>query len=232
MIRDVAAALTEILSPPFRAVLWKVLGLTVGLLVLAVLALHQGLLALVHLPYPWLQTVASVLAGLGLIVGSVFLVAPVSAIVAGFFVDDLAERVEAEVDPLGPKGQPLSLGKSVWLGVRFGLLSLGVTLMALILLLVPGINAIAFLAANTYLFGRQYFEFASLRFRSYEETDALRRRYWPEVMLAGFCIAFFVSIPVVNLLTPLFGTALMVRVHKRLDQRLLPPVQHASSLLR
>jgi CysZ protein len=34
--------------------------------------------------------------------------------------------------------------------------------------------------------------------------------------VAGMVIAGFVSIPIVNLATPLFGTALMVHLHKRL----------------
>jgi uncharacterized protein involved in cysteine biosynthesis len=37
------------------------------------------------------------------------------------------------------------------------------------------------------------------------------------VFMAGALIAAFVSIPIVNLATPLFGTALMVHLHKRLE---------------
>jgi uncharacterized protein involved in cysteine biosynthesis len=37
------------------------------------------------------------------------------------------------------------------------------------------------------------------------------------VFTAGALIAAFVSIPVVNLATPLFGMALMVHMHKRLS---------------
>jgi CysZ protein len=36
------------------------------------------------------------------------------------------------------------------------------------------------------------------------------------VYIGGLLIAVFVSIPVVNLATPLFAIALMVHVHKRL----------------
>jgi uncharacterized protein involved in cysteine biosynthesis len=36
--------------------------------------------------------------------------------------------------------------------------------------------------------------------------------------MAGLLIAAFVSIPIVNLATPLFGMALMVHVHKRLSR--------------
>lgn len=219
MIGDVVAALSEVFSAPFRSVLWKVLGLTVALLALAVVGLHRVVTGLLQLPYPWLQTTASVIAGLGLLVGSIFFVAPVSALVAGFFVDELAELVERDIDPGGTPGQPLSIAQSAWLGVRFGLLSLAVTLLALILLLVPGINAVAFLAANSYLLGRQYFEFAALRFRPVAEVTALRRANWLTVLTAGLCVALFVSVPLLNLLTPLFGTSLLVRVHRRVSVR-------------
>jgi CysZ protein len=36
--------------------------------------------------------------------------------------------------------------------------------------------------------------------------------------VAGLFIAAFVSIPVVNLATPLFGMAFMVHMHKRLSR--------------
>ena len=137
MIADALAAFSETFSPPFRSVLWKVLGLTVALMVLVIVGLHHGLLALVHLPYPWLQTLVSVFAGFGLVAASIFLVAPVSALVAGFFIDELAAKVEQDLDPAAVAGTPLPVIRSLWLGVTFGLLSLAVTLLALVLLLVP-----------------------------------------------------------------------------------------------
>jgi uncharacterized protein involved in cysteine biosynthesis len=40
--------------------------------------------------------------------------------------------------------------------------------------------------------------------------------------VAGLFIAGFVSIPIVNLATPLFGTAFMVHMHKRLTRTRRP----------
>jgi CysZ protein len=216
MIGDAAAAFFEIFTPPFRAVLWKVLGLTLLLLVLAVGALHHILLGLVIVSTAWLATLFSVLAGLGLAVASIFLVAPVSVVVAGFFIDELAATVERDVDPLAPVGRPLSLLDAAGLSARYAILSIVVMLVALLLLLVPGVNVVAFLGANAYLFGRQYFEFAALRHMALEDAQGLRHRHAGRVYLAGLLIAGFVSVPLLNLLTPLFGTALMVRVFKRI----------------
>jgi len=49
------------------------------------------------------------------------------------------------------------------------------------------------------------------------------------IFIAGMFIAAFVSIPIVNLATPLFGMAFMVHMHKRLSgrprQELLEPLR-------
>jgi uncharacterized protein involved in cysteine biosynthesis len=58
-----------------------------------------------------------------------------------------------------------------------------------------------------------------MRFHPVVEAKALRRRHRAAVFTAGLFIAGFVSIPVLNLATPLFGTALMVHVHKRMMKR-------------
>ena len=58
-----------------------------------------------------------------------------------------------------------------------------------------------------------------MRFRPPEEAWVLRRRHAGSVFAAGLFIAGFVSIPILNLATPLFGTALMVHMHKRLSAR-------------
>jgi CysZ protein len=44
----------------------------------------------------------------------------------------------------------------------------------------------------------------------------LRRLHQGTLFIAGMFIAAFVSIPILNLATPLFGMAFMVHIHKRL----------------
>ena len=87
-------------------------------------------------------------------------------------------------------------------------------IVALFLLLVPGVNIAAFFLVNGYLLGREYFEFAAMRFREEAEAKALRRRNFGTVFLAGLVIAAFLAVPILNLLTPLFAAALMVHLHK------------------
>ena len=58
----------------------------------------------------------------------------------------------------------------------------------------------------------------------------MRVEYRPTVLLAGAMMAGLLVVPVVNLLTPLFGIALMVQVHKRLSGRALPDRGRPDSL--
>ena len=168
---------------------------------------------------PWLVALIKIAAALGLFVGLIFLIAPVSMLVAGFFLDELADHVEANIYPPDRGGRPAPVLDSLWLAVKFSAVALAVNLFAFALWLLPGVNALVFFLANAYLFSREYFELAALRFHSLDEVRALRRRHRLQLFLAGLLIAVFVATPVLNLLTPLFGVALMVRLHKRLRRR-------------
>jgi CysZ protein len=139
--------------------------------------------------------------------------------VAGFFLDEAAEIVERTDFPGEPTGRALPAGRALLYGIRFAALSLLVNLAALTLFFVPGVNVAAFFAANAYLLSREYFELAAGRFRPLPEAAAMRRERRGTVLLAGGMLAALVLVPVLNLLTPLFGVALMVHVHKRLSAR-------------
>ncbi len=211
------AALREIVSPPFRAVLFKSLGMTFLFLALAWVGLDRLALSYVAVNHPWLQVALAYATGFGLFVLLAFLIGPISVLVTGLFLDDLADVVEADLYPPGRRGQPIPAAQAILMGVRFAAVSAAVNLLALLLLLVPGVNAVAFLFANAYLLGREYFLFAATRFRSLEEATALRRHYAPQLFLAGLFIAAFVATPGLNVLTPLFGVAFMARMHKMLS---------------
>lgn len=231
MILDSArAAASNLFSPAFRSVFFKTLGLT--LLMLA--GLWFGLRELFDaLALPWLQAllpdlpdwagwlgfIAAVLAGLGLALALALLVAPVTALVAGLFLDDVAEHVERADYPGEPAGRALPAMTALWLSLKFlGVVVLG-NIVALLLLLVPGINVAAFFLVNGYLLGREFFEFAAMRFRPPEEARALRRTHALTVFVAGLVIAGFLAVPLLNLLTPLFAAAMMVHLHKAIARR-------------
>ena len=212
-------ALAQLWTPPFRTILVKSLGLTLLILAAAWYGLETLGTRAVHLPYGWMDTALAVALGLGLVVGMIFLVPPVSALVAGFFLDDIAAEVERAHYPADPPGRPMPAGRALVLALRFTGIVLLVNLLALLLLLVPVVNLGIFFVANAYLLGREYFELAAMRHLPEPEARALRRANAGRVFVAGLVVAALAAVPLANLLTPLFGTAFMVHVFKDLAWR-------------
>ncbi|HEX8047538.1 sulfate transporter family protein [Rhizobium sp.] len=231
MIIDAARlSLANLFAAETRRVFWKVLGLT--LLALAVLwfALNSTFVAVV-LPWlqsflplapdwtSWLTLLLGILAGLGLALALALLIAPVTALIAGLFLDDVAEVVEKRDYPTDPPGKALPFGPAMKGSLKFlGIVIVG-NIIALFLLFIPGVNLVAFFLANGYLLGREFFEFAAMRFRSPEEARQFRIKHAFTVFLAGLVIAAFLAIPLVNLLTPLFAAGMMVHLHKLISRK-------------
>jgi CysZ protein len=231
MLDAAAKALSQMLSPPFRAVLLKSAGLAAVLLIVLAIALHRLIAWLAGGGATWLEGsvgsgaqtplaiflwILAIVAALGLVVGIVFLMPAVTALVAGLFADEIAAQVERTHYPAGPPGHALPMVRALIEGVKIALLSVLVYLGAVPFLLVAGLGAVIFFVATAYLQGRQYFELAAMRFHPPAEAKALRKLHRGTVFGAGLMIAAFVAIPIVNLATPLFGTAFMVHMHKRL----------------
>lgn len=232
MLEAAVKALSQILSPPMRSILWRSIGLTLVLIVVLAIGL-QRLLAWFatsgegwaeavlgpgfHTPLNVLSWVLSIAAGLGVVFGAVFLMPAITSLVASVFVDDVADHVEHEHYPAERPGTALPFGVAITEGIKTALLTILVYLIALPFVFVAGAGFLAFFIATAWLLGREYFELAAMRFRSPAEAKAMRKQYAAQVFTAGLVIAAFVSIPIVNLATPLFGMAFMVHMHKRLS---------------
>jgi CysZ protein len=227
LIQATVAAWRQLLSGPLRRILWRSLALTAALLALIWFGLTR-LIAYylkgnpISIDYPVLDGFAYFFAGAGLLVALIYFLPAVSALVAGYFADEAAEIVERTDFAGEAPGQPLPLGQALLAGARFAGLSVVMNLIALTLFFVPLVNIVAFFAANSYLLGREYFELAASRYRPMADAARMRTEHRATVLLAGAVIAGLVLIPVLNLLTPLFGVALMVHLHKRLSARALP----------
>ena len=206
----------EILSPQFRGIFWKSLALTIGLLAALWVLLTRVLGLFVEVPWPWVDTGFTIVAAGVLLVLMGFLVAPVTSLFAGLFLDDIADLVERGRYPDDAPGEAMPLGRSIATTAKFTLVILAVNLIALPLVLLLGFGFVIFLVANAYLLGREYFELVGLRFHSPAKVQRMRRRYAIRLFLAGLLIAGFLAIPIANLLTPLFATAFMVHVYKRI----------------
>jgi CysZ protein len=232
MLDAAVKALSQILSPPMRSILWRSISLALVLIVVLAIGLQRLLSWLATSGEVWAEAllgpsfqttlnvfawIVSIAAGLGIVFGAVFLMPAITSLVASLFVDDVGDLVEREQYPTEKPGVALPLTLSMTEGVKTALLTILVYLIALPFVLFAGAGFIIFFIATAWLLGREYFELAAMRFRSPQEAKAMRKDNAATVFTAGLFIAAFVSIPIVNLATPLFGMAFMVHMHKRLS---------------
>jgi CysZ protein len=232
MLDAAVKALSQILSPPMRSILWRSIGMALVLVTVLAIGLQRLLSWFADYGEVWaegllgpgfhgtlnvLSWILSIAAGLGVVLGGIFLMPAITSLVASLFVDDVAEHVEREHYPAEHPGTALPFSIAMTEGIKTALLTILVYLIALPFVLLAGAGFIIFFVATAWLLGREYFELAAMRFRSPEEAKAMRKDNAAIVFVAGLIIAAFVSIPIVNLATPLFGMAFMVHMHKRLS---------------
>ena len=124
MLDAAVKALSQILSPPMRSILWRSIGLALVLVVVLAIGLQRLLSWLATSGEGWaeamlgpgfqtplnvLSWIVSIAAGLGVVFGAVFLMPAITSLVASVFVDEVADHVELEHYPAERPGTALPL---------------------------------------------------------------------------------------------------------------------------
>jgi CysZ protein len=175
----------------------------------------------------WLTEAMRWLVGLLAFAAPILLFPAFFGMMVGLFLDEVADAVEARHYPeLGvARGTPIWSG--LWSGVKFLLLMLGVNLLLLpiylVLLFIPPTGLILFYIVNGHMTGAMYHEGVGLRRRTATETKKLRAADSGRVWMTGILIMLMGTVPLLNLLAPVVGTAMMVHVAGALRRPVMPP---------
>lgn len=175
----------------------------------------------------WFSSVTSWLGNLlffTLILIATFLLFPaVITIIVGFFLEEVVSAVEARHYPNEPAPRPQPLSEVLAITTKFTLIVVGLNLLFLpiyiLLFFVPPFNLILYYLLNGYLVSREYYELVALRRLDPRHARRLRRAHRGRIMLAGVILVFFMSIPIVNFVTPVLATAFMVHIYQGLPRR-------------
>jgi CysZ protein len=217
MLSAAIKAIADVSSPEFRTVLWKAIGLSLLLFVGVLATVEAAFWFLTFFPWPWVETVAAIGAGLGLLVLFFFLMAPVTALFAGLYLDDVSAKVENKHYAKDVPGTPLPTLKALVVGLQFGLLVLTINILALPLVF-TGVGAIILVVINAYLLSREYFEMAAMRHLDKQDAKDLRRQNGFQIFVAGLLPAVMALVPILNLLVPIFATSYFVHLFKRVQK--------------
>lgn len=224
ILQSFLAALGQMSDPRFLSVLWRGIGLALGLLVALGLALGLGVEALIpgSVSLPLIGSVgglglaAAIGVALAMLAASVFLMVPVAAAFSALFLDEVAEAVETAHYP-GRPGTPLGLWEGIADSAVLFMVMVAVSLVAFALSFLLGpFGPVLFWAVNGWLLGREYFLLAARRHLGRDAARALARRHSGRIWLAGTLMAAPLSLPLVGLVIPVFGAATFTHLFQRL----------------
>ncbi|EDM70056.1 hypothetical protein RAZWK3B_07404 [Roseobacter sp. AzwK-3b] len=220
-------ALAQLSDPRFRKILWRGIGLTLGLLaaITALLVWGVGWLVgdAVTLPLlgevQWVDNVLSWAFLALMIVLSVFLMVPVASAFVSMFLDRIAEAVEDRHYPGLPKVQGPPLTDEIVDGLSAMGVLIAANIVALVVtLLLPIAGLPLFYAVNGFLLGREYFTVVAMRRIGRRAAKDMRRRHGALIWMAGVLMAVPLTVPILNLVVPIIGAATFTHIYHRLDK--------------
>lgn len=216
MLTSISRSAAQLSDPRIRRVLIRSIALTIAILVPMLVGIWFGL-DQIEVSQGWLHWIIDILGALALFVLAWVLFSVVASLVVSFFLDEVADAVEVRHYPgLSPaRRQPL--GELIREGLRFAGVSILLNVLALpiyaLLLFLPPTNLVVFYGLNGYLLSREYFELVAFRRRTPREARRMRQAHPGQLLLVGVLIAFLLTVPLVNLIAPVFATALMVHLY-------------------
>ena len=133
----------------------------------------------------------------------------VASLLIGVFLEHVCRVVEEEHYPDLPDAPGVTILKGVGIALSYTCaLITGNVALLLLLVSFPAIYPVAWTLLNGYLLGREYVELIALRRLSPSEAKAIRRRHVGESTGAGAIFSVLMAIPLLNLIVPVFATAM------------------------
>ncbi len=157
-----------------------------------------------------------------------FLLFPaVMTAIVSIFLEDIVKAVEDRHYPALPPARPIPMAEVVVDALKFLGLVVGVNLLALplyaILFFIPPLNIILYYVLNGYLVGREFYEMVAFRRLSKSDAADVRKAHKGKITATGAMFAFGMTVPILNLLTPVLAAATMVHVFEGLPRRHTKP---------
>jgi CysZ protein len=145
---------------------------------------------------------------------SVFLMMPVASLFTGLHLNAVADAVEARHYPDLPPPAPLPPLKLWGDSARYFFPILGINLLGIIGLFLLGAlwGFALFWFLNGWLLSREYLTMIAERRDDPATIHAFRQRHRGPLLMAGFALAFLLSIPVLNLVMPVIGVAVFTHL--------------------
>lgn len=221
-------ALGQAGDPRFR----KVLMLGVGLSFVLLVAITAGFLLFIQWitgdtteiwligEVRWLDDLLGWTGFFLMLFLSIVLMVPVASAITSMFLDEVAQAVEDRHYPELPNIPRMPLGDAIKDTVNFlGIIIAANTLALIAYAMFWPLALFIFWALNGYLLGMEYFQLAAMRRIGRVEARKLRKQKRLTIWTAGTLMAIPLSVPIVNLLIPIFGAATFTHIFHAVNSR-------------
>lgn len=203
----------ETLSQPYflRMIL---LSASITLVGFALLAFTVGY-SLAHVSLfqlEWLDQLFDIAGTLLAVLASWFLFPLLMPLLASFFQEEVADKIDRMEYQQTPPNR-LPFWPEFRHAIRAGLLAVGLNLLCLPLYFTVIFFPFVYYGLNGYLLGREFFEMTAARYLGRAEARILRRRFSRRITIYGVGIVLLSMVPVLNLIAPFAGIALMVHLY-------------------
>ena len=228
LFQDFQLALAQLTDRKFQSVFWRSIGLTVAFLAATFYAftflIGWAIPDAITLPFIGEVTSFGAIASGGALIAmfllSAFLMFPVASLIIGFFIEDIADAVEAKHYPHLPPADNIRFVEIMIDATKFLGIMVLANLLALIIYFASTLLApVIFWIVNGFLLGREYFQMVAARRIGMAAANELRKKHFLEIWLAGIFMAIPLSIPVINLVVPLLGVAVFTHQFHRIQSR-------------
>lgn len=212
-------AIRSLFAPGMGGVLVKSVLITIATLMLFIVITSHifGFLATLTKD-PSLAAMLPWLGGIGSMFAAWMLFPGIMPVIISFYDERIASIIERYDYPAAPPVRVADFWKELFHDMRFSAMVISLNLLVLPLYLVPVVNIVTFPLLNGYLLGREFFVMVARRYMTIEEANALRLKHARAVLTAGIAVALLTVIPIVNLVAPFWGIAVMVHLYHRLER--------------
>ena len=174
--------------------------------------------------FDWVFTKITEMLGRALIFTLTWFLFPsVLTLIITFFLERIILVVEEKHYPNLVNTRKQNLIEILGITLKFTLLSIFLNILVIpfyiIFFFLGPANLVVFYILNGYLLGKEYFELVAHRRFSPSVSRKVYVLYSVKIFWAGVINAFLMTIPILNMVTPIISTAAMVHLIQRFDDK-------------
>jgi CysZ protein len=226
--RAFARTVATIRSPHFMGLLIKTALITLLVFILFVIGAGAAMRSFDLTQGGWMEWVIDAMLTFGAGFVAWLLLPVLVPAIAAFFQESIADTIEKRDYPdFVPPALQRPLMQELWEDSKFVLLIVAVNLLFFVTYFIPFVGFFTYYGVNGYLIGREFFETAAARHIGKRNAKQLRKEYPAPAFLCGVLIVFCTNVPLLNLVAPFIGVAIMVHLFHLLPKKeeYLPPLR-------